>query len=433
MTISEKGLMLSPLLGVFCRERNPDDGVAPDISDAGVPKSSRPLSSGEPNSPVQSGENRQNASSEEHLGTKISSSSKSTPPSLRGDASQFTDASSLPHFVEDVQASAPDGEDSQWMDARDGSSSRSWLVNPSPAIARMPRGRHLRRSPTPGTTWWPAAKHAGVADPHAAATSGEIDAWTGGVAPVDGVASESAFFSGVKAWNSSSCSSFAGHCFLPAAGPVLLIRAPNGSCPPILGSCPAHLCDLVLDSLSGSRSGPLDPGRCLESGRLGVRGVDADLALDLDPEEAAAEGRRKRKHPGRSRAAEASLELRSDSGLRRRLEPTVLGLGAVAGDGEGDGEGFRGLEAEQEEDGRDDGLAMAAAAEGMAVRGVKRRRVRRFQISEIGGRRRKRANGYILQSKPGIPVVVVDRRHKYFIRPKARSGLQRLMDMVWTS
>ena len=66
--------------------------------------------------------------------------------------------------------------------------------------------------------------------------------------------------------------------------------------------------------------------------------------------------------------------------------------------------------------------------------GVKRRRVRRFQISEIGGRRRKRANGYILQSKPGIPVaeVVVDRRHKYF-RPKARSGLQRLMDMVWTA
>jgi hypothetical protein len=106
--------MLSPLLGVFCVGRNPDDGVAPDISDAGVPKSSRPLSSGEPNSPVQSGENRQNASSEEHLGTKISSSSKSTPPSSRGDASQFTDASSLPHFVEDIQASAPDGEDSQW-------------------------------------------------------------------------------------------------------------------------------------------------------------------------------------------------------------------------------------------------------------------------------------------------------------------------------
>jgi len=97
--------------------------------------------------------------------------------------------------------------------------------------------------------------------------------------------------------------------------------------------------------------------------------VDTDLARDLDPEEVAAEGRRKRKHPGRSRAAEVSLELRSDSGLRRRLEPTVLGLGAVAGDGEGDGEGFRGLEAEHEEDGRDDGLAMAAAEEGMAVGG----------------------------------------------------------------
>jgi hypothetical protein len=114
---------------------------------------------------------------------------------LHGDTSQFTDASSLPHFVEDVQATAPDGEDNQWMDARDNSSSRSWLVNPSPAIARIPRGRHLRWSPTPGTTWWPAAKHAGVVDPHAAATSGEIDAWTGGGAPVDGVASERRFTS----------------------------------------------------------------------------------------------------------------------------------------------------------------------------------------------------------------------------------------------
>jgi hypothetical protein len=195
LTIREKGLMLSPLLGVFCTGRNPDDGVAPDISDDGVPESSRPLSSGEPNNLVQSGEKRQNASSEEHLGTKISSSSRSTPPSSCGDTSQFTDASSLPHFVEDVQATAPDGEDSQWMDARDGSSSRSWLVNPSPAIARIPRGRHLRWSPTPGTAWWPAAKHAGVADPHAAATSGEIDAWTGGGAPVDGVASERRFTS----------------------------------------------------------------------------------------------------------------------------------------------------------------------------------------------------------------------------------------------
>jgi hypothetical protein len=86
---------------------------------------------------------------------------------------------------------------------------------------------------------------------------------------------------------------------------------------------------------------------------------------DLDPD-AAEEGRRKRKHPGRSRAAEASLglELRSESGLRRRAElPTTaaLGLGAVAGDGERNGEGFRGLEAEEEEDGRDDGRAMAAA------------------------------------------------------------------------
>lgn len=101
----------------------------------------------------------------------------------------------------------------------------------------------------------------------------------------------------------------------------------------------------------------------MESGRFGVRGVDADLALDPEAE---AEGRKKRKHPRRSRAAKASLELMSDSGLRRRLEPTVLGLGAVTGDGEGDGEVFRGLEVEQ--DGRDDGLSMAVAAEGMAVR-----------------------------------------------------------------
>lgn len=158
--------------------------------------------------------------------------------------------------------------------------------------------------------------------------------------------------------------------------------------------------------------------------------MDADLALDLDPDEAAVEGRRKRKQPGRSRAAEPSLELRSDSGLRRRLEPTVLGLGAVAGEGEGDGESFRGLEAEEEEDGRDDGLAMAAAEEGMAVRWGGMAAGQRFQISEVGGWRKKRANGYILQPKPVY--VAVDRRHKYF-RPKARSGLQRLMGMVWTA
>jgi hypothetical protein len=201
LTISEKGLMLSPVLGVFCTGRKPEDGVVPDMLDAGVPKSSNPPSSGEPNNPVQSGESRQNTSSEEHVGTKISSLSRSTPPSSRGDSSQLTDASSLPHFVEHVPASAPDGEESQWMDARDGSASRSSLVSPSPAIARMPLGRHLRRSPTPARTWWPAAKHAGVADPLAAATSGEIDAWTGGVARDDGVASESAFFSGVWASN----------------------------------------------------------------------------------------------------------------------------------------------------------------------------------------------------------------------------------------
>lgn len=336
--ISEKGLMLPPLLGVFCKGRNPDDGVVPDISEAGVPKSSRP-----PSSPVVSGESRQKASSKEHLGKNMSSSSKSSPPWSRGDTSQFTDASSRsPRFVEHVPASAPDGEDSQWMDARGGPASRSSLGIPSPAIARMPRGRHLRRSPTPGTTWWPAAKHAGVADPHAAAaTSGEIDAWTGGVAPVDGVASASAFFSGVKASNRSSCGALAGQGFLPAAGPV----SPIGSCPLLLGSCcPAHRSALVLDSWSGSRSGGL-LALGLGSGRLGVRGVDAVRDRDRDPD-AAEEGRRKPKQPGRSRAVEASLELRSESGLRRRLEPAGLGLGAVAGEGDGVGEGFRGLETE---------------------------------------------------------------------------------------
>jgi len=339
LTISEKGLMLSPLLGVFCTGRNPEDGVVPDVSDAGVPKSSSPPSSGEPNSPAQSGENRQNASSEEHLGTKISSSSRSAPPSSRGDTSQFIDASSSPpHFVEHVPASAPDGEDSQRMDARDGSAPRSSPAGPpSPAIARMPRGRHLRRSPTPGSTWWPAAKHAGVADPHAAAaaTSGEIDAWTGGVAPVGGVAPEPAcFFSGVSASSCSGRRPFAGHCFFPAPG----------SGPRLRGSRSAR----VLDSWSGIR----EADRGLGSGRLGVRGVEADL----DPD-AAEEGRRKRKHPGRSRAAEASLELRSESGLRRRAvlpaaAAAALGLGAVAGDGDREGEGFRFRGLDAEADGR---------------------------------------------------------------------------------
>lgn len=41
--------MLSPVLGVFCTGRNPDDGVVSDISDTGVPKSSIPPSTGEPN------------------------------------------------------------------------------------------------------------------------------------------------------------------------------------------------------------------------------------------------------------------------------------------------------------------------------------------------------------------------------------------------
>jgi hypothetical protein len=44
--------MLSPVLGVFCTGRNPDDGVVSDNSDAGVSKSSRPPSTGEPSKPV---------------------------------------------------------------------------------------------------------------------------------------------------------------------------------------------------------------------------------------------------------------------------------------------------------------------------------------------------------------------------------------------
>jgi hypothetical protein len=163
----------------------------------------------------------------------------------------LTDASSsLPHFVELVPAAChDDGEDSQCIDARDGSASRSSLVIPSPAMARMPLGRHLRRSPTPGTTWWPAAKHAGVADPHAA-TSGEIDAWTGGVAPDDaGKDPESAFFSGVSALNCCCCAADAGHCFLAGTGSCLLICGTIGSILLILCSWPAaHRSALVLDS-----------------------------------------------------------------------------------------------------------------------------------------------------------------------------------------
>jgi hypothetical protein len=114
----------------------------------------------------------------------------------------MADASSA-HFVEHVPASPSWEDESQWIDARDGAepSSELVLVPPSPAMSRMPLARHLRRSRTPGTTWWPAAKHAGVAAPPAS-TSGEIDAWTGGVAADGGVDPASAFLSGVRA---SSC------------------------------------------------------------------------------------------------------------------------------------------------------------------------------------------------------------------------------------
>lgn len=215
----------------------------------------------------------------------------------------------------------------------------------------------------------------------------------------------------------------------------MLIRAPIGSRPHIVGSFPGHFCPLVLDSLSGSWFGLLVPGRGLESGRFGVRGVDADLALDPEAE-AEAEGRKKRKHPRRSRAAKASLELMSDSGLRRRLEPTVLGLGAVTGDGEGDGEVFRGLEVEQEEDGRDDGLSMAVAAEGMVVLygtvgrsggGSGGFKSRRSEAEEEEGQR------IHFAAKAGLPgggSGTVVGRHEYF-RSKSRSGPQRLMGMVW--
>jgi hypothetical protein len=88
--------------------------------------------------------------------------------------------------------------------------------------------------------------------------------------------------------------------------------------------------------------------------------VDADR--DLVPD--AAEERRRRKQPGRAAEA-ASPELRSESGLRRRAEPDTFlaGLGAVAGDG--DRGGFRGLD--EEDAGLDDGLALAAAEDGMAA------------------------------------------------------------------
>jgi hypothetical protein len=232
-------------------------------------------------------------------------------------------------------------------------------------MSRMPLARHLRRSRTPGTTWWPAAKHAGVAAAPPASTSGEIDAWTGGVAPDDGVAPDSAFLSGVRASNWSRCCLLAGPCFL-AGSMILLIWPPIGSSLRLLGHCSV----LVLDSWSG---GGLPPAtRLLVScrGRIGpeagVLGVDGHL--DLDPE---AEERRKRKHP--VRAAEASPELRSDRGLRRRCAlPRFLGLGAVAGEGVGEGEALLVRDVE-------DGLGMAAAArgsrreDGMGSRGQRHR------------------------------------------------------------
>jgi hypothetical protein len=100
--------------------------------------------------------------------------------------------------------------------------------------------------------------------------------------------------------------------------------------------------------------------------------VDADL--DLVPD--TVEERSKRKQPGRAAEA-ASPELRSESGLRRRVEPDTFlaGLGAVAGDGDWDREGFPSLDAEDAV--LDDGLAMAAAEDGMAV-WVGQRRVRGF-------------------------------------------------------
>jgi hypothetical protein len=87
-----------------------------------------------------------------------------------------------------------------------------------------------------------------------------------------------------------------------------------------------------------------------------------DAGRDLVPD--AAEERRKRKQPGRAAGA-ASPELRSESGLRRWAEPDTFlaGLGAVAGDG--DRGGFRGLD--EEDAGLDDGVALAAAEDGMAA------------------------------------------------------------------
>ncbi|WVZ61425.1 hypothetical protein U9M48_011298 [Paspalum notatum var. saurae] len=89
-------------------------------------------------------------------------------------------------------------------------------------------------------------------------------------------------------------------------------------------SCPAHLSTLVLDSWSRIRSGGglLALGRGLGSGRLGVRGVDADRGLDLDPNAAEEEGRRK---PSSRDAHAPSVR------ARRREEEEACHLGPHVG------------------------------------------------------------------------------------------------------
>ena len=115
--------------------------------------------------------------------------------------------------------------------------------------------------------WWPTAKHAGVADPHAAAaaTSGEIDAWTGGVAPVGGVDPGPAFFcSGVSASSCSGRRPFAGHCFFPTPGSGPRLRGSRGE----IRSGPRPEAHRATRGLPGRRSSTGAAGDLLETNGL---------------------------------------------------------------------------------------------------------------------------------------------------------------------
>lgn len=68
------------------------------------------------------------------------------------------------------------------MDRRPGRVGVELLARPFPGDGQDAPGPALAAVGDPRHDVVPAAKHAGVADPHAS-TSGEIDAWIGGVAP----------------------------------------------------------------------------------------------------------------------------------------------------------------------------------------------------------------------------------------------------------